>query len=102
MRHGARRIELNALTSRQLVDLVERRLTEHGVEKIVPDGEALADAFRAYTRAPAIKEAIKKAIEELPDDAVEIPADLDEQVAAYLEEHPEAPWEEAVAAIVGD
>jgi hypothetical protein len=34
------------------------------------------------------------------DDAVEVPADLEEQVRAYLEENPECPWEEAVAEIV--
>jgi hypothetical protein len=59
---GPRRIELNALTSRQLVDLVERQLRG--------------------------------------GDAIEVPADLEEQVKAYLEEHPECPWEEAVAEIV--
>jgi hypothetical protein len=98
--YGPRRIELNALTSRQLVDLIERRLEENGVEKIIPDDDKLAEAFRAYARAPKIKEAIEKAIAEMPDDAVEVPADLEEQVKAYLEENPECPWEEAVAEIV--
>jgi hypothetical protein len=98
--NGPRRIELNALTSRQLVDLVERRLEQHGIKKIVPATDRLTEAFRAYTRAPKIKEAIEKAIADMPDDAVEVPPDLEEQVEAYLEEHPECPWEEAVAEIV--
>jgi transglutaminase-like putative cysteine protease len=96
---GPRRIELNALTSRQLVDLIERRLDDNGIKKVVPASDRLADAFRAYTRAPKITEAIEKAIKELPDDAVEVPADLEERVRDYLDEHPECPWEEAVAAI---
>jgi hypothetical protein len=98
--NGPRRIELNALTSRQLVDLVERRLEQHGIKKIVPAADKLAGAFRAHARAPKIKEAIEKAIADMPDDAVEVPADLEEQVKAYLEENPECPWEEAVAEIV--
>jgi hypothetical protein len=98
--NGPRRIELNALTSRQLVDLVERRLEQHGIKKIVPAADKLAEAFRAHARAPKIKEAIEKAIADMPDDAVEVPADLEEQVKAYLEENPECPWEEAVAEIV--
>jgi DNA topoisomerase VI subunit B len=100
--HGSRRIELNALTSRQLVDLVESRLTQHGVTKIVPEAGDLAEAFRAYARAPKIKEAVEKAIEDLSGEDVEVPADLNEQVKDYLDEHPECPWEEAVAAIVED
>jgi hypothetical protein len=98
--YGSRRIELNALTSRQLVDLVERRLEQHGIKKIVPAADKLAGAFRAHARAPKIKEAIEKAIADMPDDAVEVPADLEEQVKAYLEENPECAWEEAVAEIV--
>jgi hypothetical protein len=97
---GARRIELNALTSRQLVDLIERRLREHGIGKIVPDIDDLGEAFRHYARAPKIKKAIERAIADMPDDAVEVPADLEEQVKAYLEGNPECPWEEAVAEIV--
>ena len=31
---------------------------------------------------------------------IDIPADLDERVRAYLDEHPEMPWDAAVAAIV--
>ena len=100
--YGTRRIELNALPSRQLVDLIERRLDENGIKKIVPAIGDLTEAFRAYTRAPKIKEAIEKAIADMPDEAVDVPADLEEQVRAYLEENPECPWEEAVAAIVDE
>lgn len=97
---GPRRIELNALTSRQLVDLIERRLFEHEIEKVVPDTEDLAEAFRHYTRAPAIREAVERAIESLPADAITVPDDLEARVRDYLTENPECPWEEAVAAIV--
>jgi hypothetical protein len=98
--HGPRRIELNALTSRQLVDLIERRLDDNGIKKIVPKADRLAEAFRAYTRAPAIERAIERAIEAMPADTIDVPDDLEEQVRAYLEENPECPWEEAVAEIV--
>jgi hypothetical protein len=50
-RHGAttgevellreRRVELNAMTSLQLVDFVETKLTEHGVGKVVPDDDVI-------------------------------------------------------------
>jgi len=50
-RHGAtpdeiaflkdRRVELNAMTSWQLLDFVERKLKEHGVDKLVPDDTIL-------------------------------------------------------------
>ena len=44
------RVELNAMTSRQLVDFVERKLNEHGVAKVIPDarhaGRHLSDVCR--------------------------------------------------------
>jgi hypothetical protein len=39
------RVELNAMTSRQLVDFVERKLQEHGIGKVVPNDTELADAY---------------------------------------------------------
>jgi len=44
------RVELNAMTSRQLVDFVERKLNEHGITKVIPDadmlGPHLSDVYR--------------------------------------------------------
>jgi hypothetical protein len=37
------RIELNAMTSRQLVDFIETKLEQNGVEKLVPDEETLIE-----------------------------------------------------------
>lgn len=55
-RHGAtaaeiaflreRRVEINAMTSRQLVDFVEERLAFHQVRKVIPPYEVLAKHAR--------------------------------------------------------
>ena len=39
-----RRVELNAFTSDQLIEWIEEKLDEHGVEKVVPEEETLAKA----------------------------------------------------------
>ena len=59
-RHGAtedeidfllhRRVELNAFASDALVAWIERKLEEHGVAKIVPDDDTLANAYRRMRR----------------------------------------------------
>ena len=41
-----RRVELNALTSDQLVAFLEGKLRQHGVGKVVPDRETLDAAYR--------------------------------------------------------
>jgi hypothetical protein len=56
-RHGAtdqevdfliagQRVELNALSSDQLVAMIERKLIAHGVGKVIPDRATLAQAYR--------------------------------------------------------
>lgn len=111
-RHGAtaeeitflktRRVELNALSSDLFVSFVEKKLSEHGVRKVVPNratlelharrvieqdlGEALFRDNQASLQAEAA--------------ATALPADLDSQVRAILCRHPEAPWDQAVAAVV--
>jgi hypothetical protein len=60
--HWGKRVELNAFGSRQLIEFIERKLTEHGLQKVVPDAEKLADAYKLFARADRIKEVVEEAI----------------------------------------
>src|SRR5207244_3309045 len=40
------RVELNAMTSQQFIEFLERKLGAHGVAKVIPDAAMLADAYR--------------------------------------------------------
>ena len=57
----ARRVELNALSTEQLVDLVEGAIDEHGSEKVIPNTEDLAAAWRAAKAHAEIVKIIEKA-----------------------------------------
>jgi hypothetical protein len=107
-RHGAtpeeieflrdRRVELNAMTSRQLVEFVETKLAEHGVAKVIPDDDVIEEQARRV-----IKELLFTKISgELTKQAraADLPPDLRAQVEAQLEAEPELPWDEAVAQIM--
>src|SRR5262245_24340350 len=41
-----KRVELNAMTSDQLVAFIERKLQEQGVKKIVPNSDLLGETYR--------------------------------------------------------
>jgi hypothetical protein len=97
-----RRVELNAMPSRQLVDLVERKLQEHGVRRIIPNETELADAYRLFAHGREAQEVIARELAKLNGGSpVSVPDDLRKRVARYLAEHPTARWDEAVAAILG-
>jgi hypothetical protein len=97
-----RRVELNALTSDQLVRYIERKLAAHGVAKVVPDDAMLGDAYRAFIRGERARSIVEKALAEAASGAaIEMPTGLKDQVEEYLRTHPTARWDRAIAAIVG-
>jgi hypothetical protein len=89
---SGRRVELNAMTSGQLVEWIERKLTEHGVKKLVPRADTLAQAYQRATRLARIQELL-----DAPDEnPATVPPDLGERVAAVLAQHPECSWDDAI------
>jgi hypothetical protein len=52
------RVELNAMSSPQLLAWLEKKLIEHGVTKLVPDAETLARAWTRMRQARAIQQVL--------------------------------------------
>jgi hypothetical protein len=86
------RVELNAMTSDQIVTFVERKLEHHGIKKVIPDEEELAEAYRLFARSDVVEQIVEGELERLNgnDDAVEVPPDIKNGVCEYLVHHPEA------------
>ena len=96
-------IELNAMSSPQLVEFVERKLTGHGIKKLVPDDQILDQQARRVIKARLTQEVLAAAennIEQQTQTAA-LPEDFRQQVEHILDEHPEMPWDEAVAQVLG-
>jgi hypothetical protein len=97
-----RRVELNAMPSDVFIDFLQRKLTEHGVRKVVP---AADNVLEQHARRVITRELTKKALDQIRPQievkaaAVELPADLRNQVVAELGVRPEIPWDVAVADI---
>jgi hypothetical protein len=98
------RVELNAMTSRQLIDFIEGKLKEYGVEKVIPDDDVIEMHARRVIKQRLAEQTIAKISEQLTEQAktLELPKDLREQIQELLEEKPALPWDEAVAQIVAN
>ena len=96
------RVELNAMTSRQLVDFVERKLNDHGVTKLIPDADTLARTYRMFVASDQLSEKFEELEDRLEDETndVEVPADLRAKVEKHLEEKQDITWHRAVRLIV--
>jgi hypothetical protein len=92
------RVELNAMTSGQLVEFVKRKLVEHGVTKVVPTTEHLDAAYRLAVRSERLRKVVEAALEASTEDDIAVPGDLAEQVRNRLGDS-NLSWIDAVAKV---
>ena len=104
-RHGAsqeeisiletKRVELNAMPSDVFIRFLERKMIEHGVEKVVPDDDALTAHARNVMERALTNKALGDIRTKAHTDAHNIclPDDLKRQVQIALQAVPERPWD---------
>jgi hypothetical protein len=92
------RVELNAMTSDALIAMIERKLNEYGLKKVVPDEELLADTYRAFHRSQELRARFEELEEEFDeeDTKIEVPKNLEEQVRGILSKHSGLRWDHAI------
>jgi hypothetical protein len=98
------RVELNAMTSRQLVDFVERKLRQHGIGKVIPNDDTLAETYEMFVKSDRLEKAFKEMQDGLEDDvdedSIEAPENLRVQVKKLLKKYPDITWHRAVELII--
>jgi DNA topoisomerase 6 subunit A-like protein len=97
-----RRVELNAMTSDELVRFIEQKLQQNGIGKIVPDSKVLAETYRTFARGVRLKKRVDELLAaEGEEDQIKVPRSLDKQVRAYIAANPAARWDHVVGRIAG-
>jgi DNA topoisomerase 6 subunit A-like protein len=98
------RVELNAMTSDELIDFVEGKFEEHGVTKIIPDDEVLELHARRMLERHLVLRRLEKLLPEIREQVANtaLPDDLRKLVEERLDQEPELPWDAVVAEIIGD
>ena len=99
LRH--RRVELIAMPADVFVRLLERKLAEHGVGKVVPDNDVLEQHARHVLTRALTNKALDTIRSQAEADAalVALPSNLHKQVVAALKRRPDAPWDFAMVDI---
>ncbi|MFZ1933089.1 MAG: hypothetical protein WBL72_13520 [Thermoguttaceae bacterium] len=95
-----RRVELNAFTSRDLIEWVEAKLHEYGVKKVLPDDDTLRNAYARAVKVAFVNSAIQDALGDAEDAAKKysMPKSLRRKIAKALKETPATSWDEVLAA----
>jgi len=90
------RVELNAMTSDQIVEWLERKLEAAGVKKVIPEEKVLGQAFVRAWGLQILKKQAEKLRKRVSKEKAEIPPDLQANVRQLLSERPELSWDEAI------
>jgi hypothetical protein len=93
------RVELNAVTSDDLVEMIETKLKAYGLKKVIPaDDKLLAEAYRAFHRSQKLREKFEEMEEEFDKEAdeVKVPTDLRAQISAVLAKQDNLRWDDAI------
>jgi hypothetical protein len=96
------RVELNAMTSDALVAMIERKLKEYGLKKVIPDDELLGEAYRTFHRSQQLRKKFEEIKDEFEETEIDVPANLEERVRAILNEHDDLRWDDAVQIALDD
>jgi hypothetical protein len=97
------RVELNAFASDEFVAWLERKLEQHGIAKVVPDGDALAAVYLRMRKQAAVQDHIDDLLGKLEDEpAPPVPDDLVARIREKLSELPELSWDAVLRDLAED
>jgi hypothetical protein len=96
------RVELNAMTSEQLVGWVEGKLIAAGVKKVVPPEGVLEKAYRQLAAERELHRIVARAETALVKvgGSARVPAGLKRKVTAALKQNAALSWDQALIRIV--
>ena len=92
------------MTSDQFLKWLERKLTEHGINKVVPEDDILASAYRRAIYLQRIEDEVEKVRPKIAEQSksIELPDNLSAMVREQLEDEPDLSWDEAMWRIAGE
>jgi hypothetical protein len=90
------RVELNAMASDDLIEMIERKLKDYGLEKVIPNDDVLAKGYLAFLRSNQLSEQFEELEETFEEDEIEVPKNLSKKVRTILRKHPDLRWDDAV------
>jgi hypothetical protein len=96
------RVELNAMTSDALIAMINRKLKQYGLKKVVPSNELLGEAYREFHRSKELREEFEELESGFEESKIKVPKNLKNQVSAILTKHPDLRWDDAIQIVLDE
>ena len=95
-----KRVELNALTSDELIEMIERKLRTHGLQKVIPDDNLLAETYQAFHASKELRDRYEDAKKKFKATKITVPRDLKKRVRAILVAHGDLRRDDAIQIVL--
>jgi len=81
--------------------MIERKLKEHGVTKVVPDDAVLRKTYQAFHRSRQLREKFKQIEKEFKESETKVPKDLRDKICTILTKQTKLRWDDAIKLVLG-
>jgi hypothetical protein len=98
----AERVELNAMASDDLIAMIERKLKDYRLQKVIPDNDLLGEAYQAFHRSKELREEFEELESEFQESEIKVPKNLRNRVRAVLKRHPDLRWDDAIQIVLDE
>lgn len=97
-----RRVELNAMTSPQMVQWLESKLKTHNVQKVVPADDVLECAYRQLAAQEELARRISRISRQIEKkyETVHVPSGLATQIHQALDQAPARSWDKVLKQVI--
>jgi hypothetical protein len=87
-----------------IVDLIDTKVATREITKTAPAPDLIASAYRRACPFGTLNLALEAAAEDARQRAaaIDLPENLVDRLRTYLDEHPEEPWDSAIAGLAED
>src|SRR5262249_1510903 len=90
------------MTSDELIEMIERKLEDYGIKKVIPDDDLLAETYQAFHRSQQLRQEFEKMKDEFKEPKIDVPEDLNEKVRTILDEHNDLRWDDAIQVVLDE
>ena len=90
------------MTSDALIAMIERKLKDYGLKKVIPDDDLLGEAYQAFHRSNELREKFEELESEFEESKIKVPKNLKNQVRAILKKHPDLRWDDALKIVLDE
>ena len=90
------------MASDALIEMIERKLKNYGLEKVIPNDDVLAKAYLAFHRSNELAEKFEELETEFDEEAhdIAVPKNLRKKVNGVLKRAPDLRWDDAVKIVL--